>query len=125
MARGAALFVLTALLAVTSAPALAVDLSGMTNRQYGDYVRDRFETLVGEGRTSHRMAVEYQRACERQRHAGDEDGPACEVARIARERCAAILEEEDELLRGVRERFGRVPAWARDADEALVEALHS
>jgi len=99
------------------------ELAGLSNREYVEYVRDRFEWLTGEGRTSHRLAEKFRRQC-RASSGGDADGArACEVARAADEQSAHVLQEGNDLLTGLQQRFGGVPPWARNADAALEASI--
>ena len=100
------------------------DLAGLSNREYVDYARDRFEWLTGEARSSHHLAKKFHRVCDGAAAAGGEDaGRACEIAKAADEQGDQVLKEGQDLLQGLQKRLGHVPTWAREAETALAAAL--
>ena len=122
MRRGAlALILALALVVSVRGNALAAsseELSGLSNREYVDYVHDRFEWLNGEARSSHRLAVKFHRQCKPEN--GDPDAArACEIAKAADEHSDETLQEGRDLMEGLQHRLGGVPAWAVSADTDL------
>ena len=114
---------LTILLAASATLAAPTeDLSGFSDRQYVDYARERFEWLIGEARSGHRLAAQYQDQCKPDAPPDSDAGRACEVARAADRQHREIMQEADALIRGLKQRLGAVPSWARRADAALIAA---
>jgi hypothetical protein len=121
----AALGCLTILLVASAAWASGNDdLTGLTNREYVEYARDRFEWLTGEARSGHRLAAKFHDDCKPGAPAESDAGRACEVAKAADEKNRQIKAEADELMRGLQQRLGAVPPWARSADAALIAVGH-
>lgn len=98
------------------------DLAGLTNREYEDYVRDRFEWLTGEARSGHRLEAKAKRDCKPDAGKETDGGRACEMLKAADEQAERILREGRDLLAGLQQRLGSVPAWARVANGQLVAA---
>jgi hypothetical protein len=123
IATGAALGCLTILL--FSSAALAAppdDLSPLTNRQYVDYARDRFEWLTGYVRSGQRVIVKFKPQCRPDAAPDSDAARACEITKAAEQQQREVLEEADALMRGLQQRFGTVPRWARRADAQLIAA---
>lgn len=125
-----ALALVPALLAAGSARAVTnEDLSGLSNREYIQYARDRFEWLTGEGRSSHHLARKYHRECEDAAKAGGSGSgsgsgdQACEIAKTADERGEEVLRETGTLVQGLQQRLGHVPEWAREAAAGIAESV--
>lgn len=98
------------------------DLSGLSNREYEDYARNRFEWLTGEARSGHRLEAKAKRDCKPDASTNSDDGRACEILKAASEQTDRILKEGRDLLTGLQERLGSVPPWARVANGLLVAA---
>lgn len=98
------------------------DLSGLSNREYEDYARDRFEWLTGEARSGHRLEAKAKRDCKPAAATNTDDGRACEVLKAANEQTDRILQEGRDLLLGLQKRLGTVPPWARVSNGLLVAA---
>lgn len=101
------------------------DLAGLTNREYVDYARDRFEWLTGEARAGHHLEAKARHDCKAGAPQDSDAGRACEIARAAAEQNQRILQEGRDLMQGLQQRLGGVPPWARSADQALIAAGHS
>ena len=122
-ATRAALGCLTILLVATAAWAAPNDdLTGLTNREYVEYARDRFEWLTGEARSGHRLATMFHEDCKPGAPIDSDGARACEVAKAADEQNRQIKAEADDLMRGLQQRLGGVPPWARSADAAVIAA---
>jgi hypothetical protein len=120
------LLLVPALLAGGSAHATSSeDLSGLSDREYVDYAHDRFEWLIGEGRSGHHVAERFHRQCAQadKRGASADDKRACEIAKAADEQSASVLKEGQDLIDGLKKRFGEVPEWAREADANLARSV--
>jgi len=118
---------LAALVVATSAVAWAApndELKGLTDREYVEYARDRFEWLLGEARASQRLAGKFRRDCQPGSPADSDAGRACEVSKAADEQTARISQEGHDLLEGLRQRLGTVPPWAQHADAGLETVTH-
>jgi hypothetical protein len=98
------------------------DLSGLSNREYEDYARDRFEWLTGEARSGHRLESKAKHDCKPAAATNSDDGRACEMLKAASEQTDRILQEGRDLLTGLQQRLGSVPPWARVANGLLVAA---
>jgi hypothetical protein len=97
------------------------DLAALSNREYVDYVRDRFVWLTGEGRSSHHLILKYQHQC---KPSGDADATrACELTKAAHEQGDRVRKEGQELLLGLQHRLGSVPPWASEAEAALAASV--
>jgi hypothetical protein len=118
--------VLAALLAGGIAHATSTeDLTSLSDREYVEYVRDRYEWLTGEGRSGHHLAKKYSHQCEGAAKPGasGDDMRACEVAQAAQDQCDRALKEGQDLLVGLQKRLGTVPPWARDAYANLEQSV--
>lgn len=119
---------LTLVLALlSSGSALAVsneELAGFSNHEYAEYARDRFEWLIGEGRSSHHLAKKFHHDCDGAAVPGanSDSARACEIAKAADEQTEKVLKEGQDLLTGLQQRLGHVPNWALEADTALSAA---
>lgn len=123
--RGVRCVVLLAVLVGTSAWAAPNDeLEGLTDREYVDYARDRFEWLVGEARASQRLAGKFREQCRKGSPENDDTARACEVAKAADEQTGRITHEGHDLVDGLRQRLGSVPPWALRADAGLEAITH-
>ena len=116
------------LVLLSSGSALAVsneELAGFSNHEYVEYARDRFEWLTGEGRSSHRLAKKFHRECDAAAVPGasPDSGRACEIAKAADERVDQVLNEGQDLMKGLQQRLGHIPNWAQEADAALSAAV--
>jgi hypothetical protein len=98
------------------------DLSGLSNREYEDYTRDRFEWLTGEARSGHRLEAKARRDCKPGAAVNTDEGRACEIVKASTDQTDRILQEGQDLLKGMQQRLGRVPAWASVANGQLVTA---
>lgn len=98
------------------------DLAGLSTREYEEYVRERFEWLTGQARSGHRLEVQARRDCEPAAPAVSDPGRACALARAATEQSERVVREGRDLLEGLEQRLGGVPAWALTADEKLLAA---
>lgn len=98
------------------------DLAGLSTREYEDYTRDRFEWLTGEARSGHRLAAKARHDCMPDAAPDTDGGRACEILKAAREQSDRILREGRDLLVGLQQRLGSVPAWARAANGQLTAA---
>ena len=98
------------------------DLSGLSNREYEDYTRDRFEWLTGEARSGHRLEAKAKRDCKPGAAVNTDEGRACEIFKAATDQTDRILQEGQDLLKGLQQRLGRVPAWASVANGQLTAA---
>lgn len=120
------LLVASLAMATTAFAAPNDDLTGLTNREYVDYARDRFEWLTGEARSSHRLASKFHKEC---KPAGASEGDAdaaraCEIAKAADAQSEQIQKEGRDLMAGLQQRLGGVPPWAQTADNLLQAAAH-
>jgi len=95
------------------------DLAGLTDREYVEYTRDRFEWLLGEARASQRLAGKFRSDCRPGDPTDSDADRACEVVKAADERMERISNEGHDLLDGLRQRLGTVPPWAARADAGL------
>lgn len=98
------------------------DLAGLSNREYEDYTRDRFEWLTGEARSGHRLEAKAKRDCKAGAAVNTDEGRACEIVKAATDQTDRILQEGQDLLKGLQQRLGHVPAWASVANGQLVAA---
>lgn len=98
------------------------DLSGLSTREYEDYTRDRFEWLTGEARSGHRIEAKAKRDCKPGVAVNTDEGRACEIFKAATRQTDRILQEGQDLITGLQQRLGRVPAWASVADAQLTAA---
>jgi hypothetical protein len=123
--RRARCAILVAVLVGTSAWAAPNDeLKGLTDREYVEYARDRFEWLVGEARSSQRLAGKFREQCRKGSPDNDDTARACEVAKAADEQTVRISQEGHDLVDGLRQRLGNVPPWALHADADLEAVNH-
>jgi hypothetical protein len=95
------------------------DLTGLSNREYEEYTRDRFEWLTGEARSGQRLAAKARRDCKPGAPMGTDGERACEMAKAASDQEDRILQEGRDLLDGLEQRLGSVPPWAREMDTQL------
>ena len=98
------------------------DLAGLSTREYEEYARERFEWLTGEARSGHRLEVRARHDCESAAPPKSDAGRACALARAASEQSERVVQEGRDLLVGLEQRLGRIPAWAQQADERLLAA---
>src|SRR5262245_61795952 len=108
MTRVALSLLLVALTASGAFAASSDDLSGLSNREYVEYARDRFEWLTGEGRSSHHLASKFHKQCKTDANADTRDADsvrACEIAKAADEQCDRVLQEGRDLLSGLQHRL--------------------
>ena len=98
------------------------DLSGLTNREYEEYTRDRFEWLTGEVRSGHRLEAKAKRDCKPGAAVNTDEGRACEILKASTDQTDRILQEGQDLVKGLQQRLGRVPAWASVANGQLIAA---
>lgn len=115
---------LAALVGTSAWAAPNEELKGLTDREYVEYARDRFEWLVGEARSSQRLAGKFREQCRKGPPADDDTARACEVAKAADEQTARISHEGHDLVDGLRQRLGTVPPWALHADAGLEAVAH-
>lgn len=99
------------------------DLAGLTNREYVEYVRDRFEWLTGEARSGNRLAQKFKRECRATPNNDPDAERACEISRAAQDQNQAVLREARDLMSGLQKRLGGVPPWARHQDALLHQAV--
>jgi hypothetical protein len=98
------------------------DLTALSNREYEEYARDRFEWLTGEARSGRRLESKARNACKPGEPVGTDGERACEMAKAASDQADRILKEGRDLLSGLEQRLGGVPSWARELDTDLVAA---
>jgi hypothetical protein len=98
------------------------DLTALSNREYEEYARDRFEWLTGEARSGHRLESKARRDCKPGAPLGTDGERACEMAKAASDQADRILQEGRDLMAGLEQRLGTVPPWAREMDTQLDSA---
>jgi hypothetical protein len=123
--KGVACSTLLIVLASTAAWAgPSADLAGLTDREYVEYARDRFEWLAGEARAGKRLASKFHRECRPDAPVNSDAARACEVARAADQEAEQVSKEGRDLIDGLRKRLGTVPPWALGADARLETVIH-
>jgi hypothetical protein len=95
------------------------DLTGLSDGQYVEYARVRFAWLTDEIRVNHRLSGKFHRECQKDAQPNSDAARACEVAKATDQERAQMLQEGRDLMRGLQQRLGAVPRWARNADVEL------
>lgn len=122
--RAACGALLAAAVSTTAWAAPSADLAGLTDREYVEYARDRFEWLTGEARAGKRLASKFHRECQPEAPVNSDAARACEVARAADQEAEQVSQEGHDLIEGLRQRLGTVPPWALGADAKLETVIH-